>query len=58
MPLLLLVMQFLINFFGLARGMEYMSVMEIVLWVGIYTIFVELGVLVAGLLHFAFRKER
>jgi len=57
-PLLLLVMQCMINFFGLARGMEYMSIMAIVMWVGIYTIFVELGVLVAGLLHFAFRKER
>ena len=55
-PLLLLVMQLLINFFGLARGMETMAVMEVVLWVGIYTIFVEAGVLVAGLLHFAFKK--
>lgn len=57
-PLLLFVMQCMINFLGLARGMEYMPMMAIVMWVGIYTIFVELGVLVAGLLHFAFRKER
>ena len=57
-PLLLLVMQFLINFLGMARGMEYMPVMGVVMWVGIYTIFVELGVLVAGLLHFVFRKEK
>lgn len=57
-PLLLLVMQLLINFLGLARGMEYFAIMEIVLWVGIYSIFVELGVLVAGLLHFAFRKDK
>ena len=57
-PLLLLVMQLLINFLGLARGMEYMAVIEVVMWVGIYTIFVELGVLVAGLLHFAFKKEK
>ena len=56
-PLLLLVMQLLINLLGLARGMEYMAMIEVVMWVGIYTIFVELGVLVAGLLHFAFRKE-
>lgn len=55
-PLLLLVMQLLINFLGLARGMEYLAVIEVVMWVGIYTIFVELGVLVAGLLHFAFKK--
>ena len=57
-PLLLLVMQCLINFLGLARGMEYMPFIEILMWVGIYTIFVELGVLVAGLLHFALRKEK
>ena len=57
-PLLLLIMQLLINFLGLARGMEYMAVMEIVIWVGIYSIFVESGVLVAGLLHFAFRREK
>lgn len=55
-PVLLLIMQLLINFLGLARGMEYMAVIEVVLWVGIYTIFVEAGVLVAGLLHFAFKK--
>ena len=55
-PVLLLVMMLIINFFGMVRGMEIMPVMGVVMWVGIYTIFVELGVLVAGLLHFAFRK--
>lgn len=57
-PILLLVMQLLINCFGMVRGMEVMPVMGVVMWVAIYTIFVEIGVLVAGLLHFAFRKER
>lgn len=57
-PVLLLVMQLLINCFGMVRGMEIMPVMGVVTWVGIYTIFVELGVLVAGLLHFAFKKEK
>ena len=56
-PILLLVMLFIINFFEIVRGMEVMPVMGVVMWVGIYTIFVELGVLVAGLLHFAFRKQ-
>ena len=55
-PILLLVMLFIINFFGIVRGMEVMPVMGVVMWVGIYSIFVEIGVLVAGLLHFAFRK--
>lgn len=57
-PGLLFLMQCLLNFFGMARGMEYVSLMEIVMWIGIYSIFVELGVVIAGLLHFAFRKER
>ena len=56
-PILLLVMLFVINCFGMVRGMEVMSVYGVVMWVGIYCIFVELGVLVAGLLHYAFRKE-
>lgn len=55
-PLLLFGMLFLINCFGMVRGMEVMPVMGVITWVGIYSIFVELGVLVAGLLHFAFRK--
>ena len=55
-PILLLIMLLFINFFGIVRGMEVMPVMGVVMWVGIYTIFVEIGVLVAGLLHFAFRK--
>lgn len=57
-PILLLAVQSLINFLGLTRGMEYMPFVVILMWVGIYTIFVELGVLVAGLLHFAFQKEK
>ena len=57
-PLLLLVMLLVLNFFEIVRGMEIMPVMGVVMWVGIYSIFVEIGILVAGLLHFAFRKER
>ena len=55
-PVLLLMMMFIINFLGIVRGMEVMMVTEVVMWVGIYSIFVEVGVLIAGLLHFAFRK--
>ena len=57
-PILLFLMLLFINGFGMVRGMEVISVMETVIWVAIYSIFVELGVLVAGLLHFAFRKEQ
>ncbi len=57
-PGLLFVAQCLINLMGVPRDMVHMSLMGIVMWVGIYSIFVLLGVLVAGLLHFAFRKEK
>lgn len=57
-PLLLLVTMLFINGFGMVRGMEVMAVMGVVTWVGLYAIFVGLGVLVAGLLHFAFRREK
>jgi len=57
-PLLLLVTLLFINGFGMVRGMEVMAVMGVVMWVGLYAIFVGIGVLVAGLLHFAFRREK
>ncbi len=59
-PCLLLVAQCLMNATGVIRGLEleYLSFVELCMWVGIYSIFVVLGVLVAGLLHFAFRKEK
>ena len=57
-PLLLLVILLFINGFGMIRGMEVMPVMGVVTWAGIYSIFVGLGVLVAGLMHFAFRREK
>lgn len=57
-PALLFAMQCLINFLGMAGGMEYMPFVAILMWIGIYSIFVELGVVIAGLLHYAFRRER
>ena len=57
-PLLLLIIHFLSGALGMVRGLEELSIMGIVMWVGIYSVFVEVGVLVAGLLHFAFRKDK
>lgn len=57
-PLVLLIAQIITNFIGVMRGLEDITIMGVVMWVGIYSIFVALGVLVAGLLHFAFRKEK
>ena len=57
-PMILLVIQTITNISGVMRGLEDITIMGVVMWVGIYSIFVALGVLVAGLLHFAFRKEK
>lgn len=56
-PGLLLITYSFINFFGLIRGVEYMDFLSMTMWVFIYSIFVWIGILVAWLLHFAFRKD-
>ena len=57
-PILLLVILLFINGFGMIRGMEVMPVMQVIMWVAIYSVFVVLGILATGLLHFAFQKEK
>ena len=56
-PLLLLFLHVITNFFGVFCGDEILEVSEILIWSGIYAMFAEIGVIIAGLLHFAFRKE-
>lgn len=56
-PLLLLltnVISFALNVF---RGMEELGMYSRVMWTGIYSIFVVVGIVIAGLIHYAFRKE-
>ena len=56
-PLLLLVtnvVSFILNVF---RGIEEIGMISRVMWTGIYSIFVVVGIVIAGLIHYAFRKE-
>ena len=54
MPVLLLIINLLAYWMGFAP-IDFISVVP---WTGIYSIFVVVGVLIAFLLHFAFRKEQ
>ena len=56
-PLLLLItnaISFVLNVF---RGIEEIGMYSRVMWTGIYSIFVIVGIMIAGLIHYAFRKE-
>ena len=56
-PLLLLitnVISFVLNVF---RGIEEIGLYSRVMWTGIYSVFVIVGIMIAGLIHYAFRKE-
>lgn len=53
-PLLLFVIYIITNFFGLLKNTEQLDLM----WIGIYSLFALAGILIAWLLHFAFRKEQ
>ena len=55
-PGLLLVTHFFINSFGMIRGAEHLDFASIVMWSGIYSFFAIIGIIIAGLVHFAFRK--
>ena len=56
-PLLLLLTHFLLNPTGLLRGTQHLMLADLLLWTGIYALFALLGVVIAGLLHFVFRRE-
>ena len=46
------------NVFRLAGEPERLDGYSLLMWTAIYSVFALTGVLIAGLLHFAFRKER
>ena len=41
----------------LIEGIEYIELVSFLIWIGIYSIFVIVGVVIVGLLHYSFRKE-
>lgn len=57
-PCLLLVTHLITNTFGLIRGAEHLDIASLFLWTGLYCIFALIGTSIAGLLHFALRKEK
>ena len=56
-PSVLFVTHFFTNSFGMMRGTENLDVMSLIMWSCIYSFFAILGIVIAGLIHFAFRKE-
>ena len=56
-PILLLITHFIINTFGLIRGLEYLDIASLVMWTAIYSFFSIIGTMIAGLTHFALRKD-
>lgn len=57
-PCMMLLTNCLSGLLGMLRGVELLDFASGVMWVAIYSIFVAIGTVIAGLLHFAFRRER
>lgn len=55
LPVLLTVTHFLSNLAGM--GKEYLDGYSLLLWSFLYSLFALLGVIIAALLHYVFRKE-
>lgn len=55
-PLLLSALFLVAHLISALQGADF-NLPGIVLWVGVITVFTDVGVLIAGLLHFACRKE-
>ena len=56
-PCILLVTHIVMNSFGMIRGIQRLSILDVLFWNVLYSFFAILGVIIVGLLHFAFRKE-
>jgi len=57
-PLLLLLSHSLLNLLRLTAEAEQLDAPSLFMWTALYSMFALTGVLIAGLLHYAFRKER
>lgn len=56
-PGLLFVTHGLTNLLGLIRGAEHLDLPSLLLWTALYSLFALVGVAIAALLHYAFRRE-
>ncbi len=58
LPLIVLAGFGAMNLFHWAMGSDYHEATNFFAWYGIYCVFIMVGILIAGLLHFAFKKEK
>lgn len=56
-PVLLFVTHLILNSLGMVWQSEYLSLAGLVQWTFLYAIFAVIGIVIAGLMHFALRKE-
>ncbi len=56
-PVLLLIINAVTNLLGMLRNVETLDLYSMFMWTFLYSIFVWLGVVIGGLLHFAFRRD-
>ncbi len=57
LPILLLITHSAINILGFMKERENLDFASMLIWTIFYCIFAWIGVFIAGLLHYAFRKE-
>ena len=57
MPLLLFGTSLVMSFIGMLKGAYDGDPVTLIIWTGLFSLFAIGGVVIAGLLHFAFRKE-
>lgn len=56
-PCLLFVSHLVTNTIGALWGVERLDPASLLLWSALYTVFAAIGTVIAGLLHFVFRRE-
>ena len=57
MPAILSVLIVIMNFVNMLRGAEYFNLPSLLSWMVTYAMLICVGIVIAGLLHFAFKKE-
>lgn len=57
-PIVLFVIHSITNLMQIFHSTEYLDMPSLILWTLLYSFFALLGVIIAGLIHFAFRKEQ
>lgn len=57
-PILLFVTHLVLNGINWARNMEVLDLYSLFFWTAIYAVLALVGALIAGLFHYAFKKER